>query len=542
MHLFCRTPKQPSMKKLTIAVVVVMMIAGGVVFLLVSKTPESTHETFVSAGKPLALNEAPEQMEKEAPGIDVLDQALFVNGKDMPKPPKKFKTGHVSQRKLEKYLKKTKLGFEIKLPTNTNVPTPIVHRGKLYLSGGFGSKQYYAFDAKTGDFLWGVDLDDDGPSSAAIEDDIMVFNTESCTIFAVDIKTGEHLWSYWLGDPLMSMPTIANGKVFTAYPTGGKYYQEMPYNKLMETLDDSILHVPPTHVMVAFDLHSGNILWQQWIDGDIMTAPVVEDGELYATTLPGTVYKFDMEDGAILTARSARATSAPVFVNGDMVFSKRSDQEGEEASEVIVTTSKTMNQNKLRYNEKKADYLNKKVQEQTSFKQEAADMDAGNGFMGGAPATAQAERSADNVGYANVSSLQSYQGSRTLHSMDKNYNTMGDELVCNDARTGEEFWRIPLDGDLKKAGGFLGTPPISVGNYIIIATHSGEVKILHATSGKEVRSYNVGEPIRYQPIAVEGWIYVTTTRGKLVAIDTKDSQVDGWPMWGGNPARTNTTL
>ena len=44
--------------------------------------------------------------------------------------------------------------------------------------------------------------------------------------------------------------------------------------------------------------------------------------------------------------------------------------------------------------------------------------------------------------------------------------------------------------------------------------------------------------MRSQPVAVDGWIYVGTEDGRLVAIDTKDASLTGWPMWGGNAART----
>ena len=85
----------------------------------------------------------------------------------------------------------TKNGFVIQLPSKTNIPTPVVEDGKLFVSGGFGSKEYFAFDAKNGEQLWAVTVDDDGPSSGVIEDDVLVFNTESCTIFACDKKTGK---------------------------------------------------------------------------------------------------------------------------------------------------------------------------------------------------------------------------------------------------------------------------------------------------------------------------------------------------------------
>src|SRR5207249_6931834 len=81
--------------------------------------------------------------------------------------------------------------------------------------------EFYCFDATTGALKWAINLDDDGPTAAVCDNSVCVFNTESCTLFAVDADTGKHLWSHWLGDPLTSTPTIANGVVFTSYPAAG---------------------------------------------------------------------------------------------------------------------------------------------------------------------------------------------------------------------------------------------------------------------------------------------------------------------------------
>ena len=80
--------------------------------------------------------------------------------------------------------KDTAKGFTIQLPSKAPIPTPTVYKGKIYVSGGFQSREFYCFDAVSGKLVWAVDLDDDGPTSAVCENDICVFNTESCTIFA----------------------------------------------------------------------------------------------------------------------------------------------------------------------------------------------------------------------------------------------------------------------------------------------------------------------------------------------------------------------
>src|SRR6516225_6189947 len=159
---------------------------------------------------------------KEPEKTDITAQVREMNSDKFAAPPTQFRTGHVNPKKLDaKAIQKTETGFEISLPSGAPVPTPTVYKGKLYVSGGFHSKEFYCFDATDGKFVWGINLDDDGPTSAVCDDGVTLFNTESCTLFAVDSATGKHLWSYWLGDPLTSTPTVANGKVFTSYPARG---------------------------------------------------------------------------------------------------------------------------------------------------------------------------------------------------------------------------------------------------------------------------------------------------------------------------------
>ena len=294
-----------------------------------------------------------------------------------------------------------------------------------------------------------------------------------------------------------------------------------------------------SHVLIAIQLRTGKILWQKRIDGDVMSAPVAVKNELYVSTFPGTVFKFKQKTGEILSAMSIRATSAPVIYKGQVFLSKRSDNKDEEVSEAIVGYStQGMKQNK-EYKRKNAPYLDKKVQGNTKLKTMAMNDDAGNGFSGGAPSSSGWVTASENVGQSNVSSLQSFQGSRTLNYSGHTYNTMGDELICTNVKTGKEVWKMDIKGDMKSEGGFMGTPPISVGGNILIASYQGEIKVLNSKSGKQISEYKIKDNIRYQPVVQDGWIYLTTTSGKLVAINTKNKKLTGWPMWGANAARSN---
>src|SRR5262249_30264388 len=62
--------------------------------------------------------------------------------------------------------KEGKTGWKVTIPGNRPLATPALADGKLFLGGGFGSHEFYAFDAKTGKTLWVYQTGDDGPTAA----------------------------------------------------------------------------------------------------------------------------------------------------------------------------------------------------------------------------------------------------------------------------------------------------------------------------------------------------------------------------------------
>jgi outer membrane protein assembly factor BamB len=285
-------------------------------------------------------------------------------------------------------------------------------------------------------------------------------------------------------------------------------------------------------------LKTGKILWQRWIDSDVMTAPVAVDKELYATSFAGVVYKFAQADGAILSAVRARATSAPVVVGAEVYFTRRADA-GKSAKEAVNTVSRADNNAVLAAGKpREAAYLDQNVQRGAALAGAAQALDAGNGFEAGAPQAANPQAALFNIGQGNVCTMQAFQGSRVLHLGGRNYNCMGDEVVCTDPASGREVWKYKLEGDLKKDGGFLGAPPAAAGGHLVLATLKGDVIRLDPQTGKVVKSWSTGSPTRFQPAVDGGRVYVGTQDGKLICVDTGDPSLTGWPCWGGNPAHT----
>src|SRR5262245_54597719 len=108
-------------------------------------------------------------------------------------------------------------GWKIRLPGNHPLATPAIADGCVFLGGGFGSYDFYAFDADTGALRWQYQTEDDGPTAAVVAEDRVVFNTESCELEVLTLA-GERVWKKWLGDPLLSIPAVGDGRVFMAYP------------------------------------------------------------------------------------------------------------------------------------------------------------------------------------------------------------------------------------------------------------------------------------------------------------------------------------
>ncbi len=506
--------------------------------------PQPAEPTAKSQPAPAAKKKAPPagvvEGDGKLPGENVIEEVRKMNSAAYGAPAIKFREGHVSKHAAPT-IKKTAFGYEVQFGSHAPVVTPTIYQGKVMVSGGFRSKEFHALAMNTGASAWSITLDDDGPSTAACEDGVCVFNTESCTVFAVNAETGKKKWAWWLGDPLTSTPAVANGIVFTSYPAGG-------------TADGQPRPKGATHVLAAFDLHSGKVLWQRWLDSDVMSSPVATDGFVYVATFAGTVMKLEQKTGKFRYAVRARATSAPVVQFGggteSMYYTSRADQPAADsksptaapAEEQIIRTDHNEPKTKFKAARKKADYLDKKAQASSHYAAESSEDDSANGFSGGAPASANAQAAAGNVGQASVSSMQSFQGSRILHLRDRNVNTMGDEVIATSAETGEKLWSYKLKGDIAKAGGFLGTAPLAAGHSVIMATLKGDVIVLDPKTGKARAKYPVGAQVRAQPVVANGWIYVGTTDGRLIAINTHDDSLTGWPTWGGNAARTGIPI
>ncbi len=403
--------------------------------------------------------------------------------------------------------------WKITIPGGRPLATPAVADGRIYVGGGFGSHEFYAYDALTGKLLWTYRTSDDGPTAAVVSDRRIIFNTESCELEVIT-QDGRPVWKKWLGDPLMSMPAVAGGKVYIAYPNSRgdhRYY------------------------LAAFDLETGRELWRHVLSGEIITAPVIDKERVYAATVDGSLFSFDGRDGTELWHDAKNATSAPAVWNGQCYFSRRERASASQQTEVVATRSLAPAAPVLDFARTKqnADYLDYEKRKMSRAESMSQSLDAEVGFAGVSKGSANMVAVSANIGQASVQGVWAYQGSKPFVDKGRIYLAMGDKVMSTDPKTQNVIWSRSLRDNSGAA--LLNselTPPVIVNGKIFVGSRSGDVFAVSETTGEVLWKVHVGEPIVFQPAVAGGHIYVPTMAGNLYRFDTGDKRDTGWLMWG----------
>lgn len=282
------------------------------------------------------------------------------------------------------------------------------------------------------------------------------------------------------------------------------------------------------------DVRTGAVVWQRWLDGDVMTTPIVSGDDIYLTTFTGSMYKLSKSDGKILAAADMQATSLPTIGKDHIYTTQRQMVEGK-VSEAIVEVSKQDLHVTRTLLVQAAPYLDDAVQLNSKYTKACATMDARNGFVI-TPDISGWRKASKLIGQSKVSSLQNFVGSTVVLDGDHLYSSVGNRIVCLDIATGATTWTHDVAGDLAVEGGHLATIPMVCGEYVVSVTLQGDILLLDKTAGELKKSYATKTKVRNQPIVVAGRVYVTSTDGRLTCIDTQDKTLDGWAMFMKNNA------
>ncbi|HVF57104.1 MAG TPA: PQQ-binding-like beta-propeller repeat protein [Pyrinomonadaceae bacterium] len=452
-----------------------------------------------------------------------------------------------------------KRGWAIKIPGERPIATPAYADGTIFVGGGYGSHEFYAFDAETGALRWKMKTSDDGPSAAVVEDGFVAFNTESCTLVVADAKTGKVVWEQWLGDPLMSQPAISKGRVYMAYPSGQRgggvgaanhisqsaklnhHLHPAPQQAATQEQNGAAQEPKGSHKLLCADLKTGQHIWEQTITADVISAPIVSGEQIYFTCFDGTSYSLNARDGSIAWKKENAGTSAPVVAAGQVVLTQK-EQRGDKSYEGLKqldAKAGTDKDDKLLAGEKAA-YLDENKGGGVALGEAAqAILDSSVGF-GNAPAAAQLGTANRHIGVRTVAGGWAYQGSRAAYSRGRMLNAQGKYLNSINASDGRFAWRAEVSGAGLGADAQVFSPPALGDQYMYLSSSLGHILSVRQRDGEVGFMYSFGQPMVFQPALADGNVYVGTSNGLLICLKTGETDADGWYAWGGNAEHNKT--
>jgi outer membrane protein assembly factor BamB len=415
-------------------------------------------------------------------------------------------------------------GWKASLPGGHPLATPAVMDGQVFLGGGFGSYEFYALDAVTGRLAWQYQTTDDGPTAAVAWDGFVIFSTESCELEVLTSR-GKPVWKHWLGDPLMSMPAVGDGHVYVSFPDGKGDHQ---------------------HYLAAFDIRSGRESWRSRIEAEVITAPVLADGQIYLTNLAGTLFSFRQQDGTQLLRAAKDATSSPMIWDRQCYFSQRREKTSQaggkaETYQTEHVAARGIDPDGLTQTfaetARRADYLDhaKRMRGSPAYRASAF-LDAKVGFAAH-KGDAKMFLAMKHLGRGHVHEVWSYQGSKPFIHRGRLYSALGDKVQCLDPVSRQLYWerRLGADKGHEVLDNVL-TPPATVNGKLFLGSISGDVYCLSAKSGDLIWAFRVDEAVVFPPAVAAGRVYIPTASGTLYCLETQDPADDGWYMWGATAA------
>jgi Ca-activated chloride channel family protein len=449
-------------------------------------------------------------------------------------------------------------GWAVRIPGNRPIATPCYANGRLFVGGGYGAYEFYAFDAMSGESAWTIKTADDGPTAAVEEDGYVAFNTESCTVIVVEEATGKLVWQEYLGDPLMSQPAVSNGRLFIAHPKNGRggvmQNQSMqntiphltPHNIVPDDTND---HQSPelsdnesgSHALLCADLKTGRHIWRRTISGDVITAPVVDSNRVFFTCFDGTSYALDAATGEIIWKKQNAGTSAPLIVDGQAIYTAKEKHEGKTVEGFKMAGRE--NGDSLHagmFAVGAAEYLDEDKGGGVGLHAEAqAALDGSVGFAS-APQSAGLANANKHIGVNTVVGAWAYQGARASYSRGRLMNAQATWL--NSVRVGEggSAWRAQATGKEITDNMQLFLPPALGGDNLYLCTTQGHLLSVRQNDGTPRFIYKINHPTTFQPTLAGGNMYVGTADGWLICLKLKEKEADGWYAWGGNGAHNKT--
>lgn len=297
---------------------------------------------------------------------------------------------------------------------------------------------------------------------------LFVGNHNTGDLFAFDLTTGEELWHNQAPNWVHSEMIFQDGKVFVGF--GNRYFQD---NGIRGTGESGIL---------ALDADEGEILWKYNTEGEVMPTPAFYEGAVYITTGDKSLYKLDPDTGELLHKEELGSTvsmSAP-NITDDTLYVGGSGP--------------------LPYTFSAYDLTNDEIEWQTEYPDVFAGLDDVP------PAVS------DNIVVTTALTGDSDNPEHWLYAMD--------------AETGEMIWEESLGvGDFVK-NNKSGAPIIYEGNIYVGSPITKTFYAYDLTSGEKLWQFE-NEVMKAPPVAQDGIVYFSNTKGMVYALDAETGELLG---------------
>ncbi len=166
--------------------------------------------------------------------------------------------------------------------------SPAVVNGILYVRG---LEYVFALNARTGQPLWGHEIEDYSYASPAVANGAVYFVEWGGALTALDANTGQTLWKCYIraGD---SSPAVANGVVYVGSSWDNNFY--------------------------ALNASTGTVLWEYATAGMVLSSPAVANGVVYVGSHDSRVYALNSSTGELIWkyATGGAFDSSPAVANG----------------------------------------------------------------------------------------------------------------------------------------------------------------------------------------------------------------------------------
>ncbi|MFQ5844601.1 MAG: PQQ-binding-like beta-propeller repeat protein, partial [Planctomycetota bacterium] len=297
-----------------------------------------------------------------------------------------------------------------------------------------------------------------------------------------DAATGKVRWQEWLGDPLMSQPAVAAGRIYIAYP---------------DSRGDG------KHRLLCADLRTGRHRWKREISGDVISAPVVDGGRIYFTCFDGTSFCLEAKDGAVVWRKKSGGTSAPLVAGGRLILSlkgRRGDRFEEGLKRLTPDRGDEVDTDLLAAD--RAAYLARGAGGGVAMAEgETAALDDGVGFAT-PPAAAKLRAANEHLGVSTVVGAWAYQGARGAVGGGRMMNAQGLAINCLSFIHGRGLWRAEAKGKGITAGMQLFSPPSLGRKNLYLCTAAGHLLSVGQADGAVRFLYATKQPMVLQPALV----------------------------------------